>query len=66
MRKRGPRDKKRWNRAADLIVNGMVEHAGLPLQEGAARDGHLRPPELLTRSHAGNGRHGGGGDGGAI
>jgi predicted metal-dependent peptidase len=41
VQRRGPREKKRWNRAADLIVNGMVEHAGLPLQEGAARDGHL-------------------------
>jgi predicted metal-dependent peptidase len=41
VQRRGPREKKRWNRAADLIVNGMVEHAGLLLQEGAARDGHL-------------------------
>ena len=41
VQRRGPREKKRWNRAADLIVNGMVEHAGLPLQEGAARDSHL-------------------------
>ncbi len=41
VQRRGPREKKRWNRAADLIVNGMVEHAGLPPQKGAARDGHL-------------------------
>ncbi len=41
VQRRGPREKKRWNKAADLIVNGMVEHAGLPPQKGAARDGHL-------------------------
>ena len=28
--RRGPREKKRWNKAADLIVNGMVSAAGLP------------------------------------
>lgn len=39
--RRGPREKKHWNRAADLIVNGMVAQAGLPLAENAARDGHL-------------------------
>ena len=39
--RRGPRDKKHWNRAADLIVNGMVAQAGLPVAEGTARDDHL-------------------------
>ena len=39
--RRGPREKKRWNRAADLIVNGMVAQAGLPTAEDAARDEHL-------------------------
>jgi len=39
--RRGPREKKRWNRAADLIVNGMVAQAGLPLAEDAPRDDHL-------------------------
>lgn len=39
--RRGPRDRKHWNRAADLIVNGMVAQAGLPVTEGTARDGHL-------------------------
>ncbi|MDL2345704.1 VWA-like domain-containing protein [Deinococcus sp. MIMF12] len=39
--RRGPREKKRWNRAADTIVNGMVAAAGLPLPPGAARDEHL-------------------------
>ena len=41
VQRRGPREKKRWNRAADLIVNGMVAQAGLPLQGDAARDDHL-------------------------
>ena len=31
VQRRGPREKKRWNKAADLIVNGMVAQAGLPL-----------------------------------
>ncbi|UQN05888.1 VWA-like domain-containing protein [Deinococcus sp. QL22] len=31
VQRRGPREKKRWNRAADLIVNGMVTAAGLPV-----------------------------------
>ncbi|WP_019010508.1 vWA domain-containing protein [Deinococcus aquatilis] len=44
--RRGPREKKRWNRAADLIVNGMVMAAGLPVPPqssgaGAGRDEHL-------------------------
>jgi predicted metal-dependent peptidase len=39
--RRGPREKKRWNKSADLIVNGMVAQAGLPVAEDAARDGHL-------------------------
>ncbi|MGY2892316.1 vWA domain-containing protein [Deinococcus sp. UYEF24] len=41
VQRRGPREKKHWNRAADLIVNGMVAQAGLPLAETAPRDGHL-------------------------
>ncbi|WP_216317906.1 vWA domain-containing protein [Deinococcus aestuarii] len=39
--RRGPREKKRWNRAADTIVNGMVAAAGLPTPPQAARDEHL-------------------------
>ena len=39
--RRGPREKKRWNRAADLIVNGMVAQAGLPTAAEAPRDDHL-------------------------
>lgn len=35
------RDKQRWNRAADIIVNGLVESAGLPLPPAAPRDAHL-------------------------
>ncbi|WP_291428611.1 VWA-like domain-containing protein [Deinococcus sp.] len=44
VQRRGPREKKRWNRSADLIVNGMVTAAGLPTppsSAGAARDEHL-------------------------
>ncbi|WP_424951854.1 DUF2201 family putative metallopeptidase [Deinococcus sp.] len=41
VQRRGPREKKHWNRAADLVVNGMVAQAGLPVQEDAARDAHL-------------------------
>lgn len=39
--RRGPREKKRWNRAADLIVNGMVASAGLPTPPSFNRDEHL-------------------------
>ncbi|WP_291425721.1 VWA-like domain-containing protein [Deinococcus sp.] len=39
--RRGPREKKRWNRAADLIVNGMVASAGLPTPPSFQRDEHL-------------------------
>ena len=39
--RRGPREKKRWNRAADTIVNGMVAAAGLPVPPQATRDEHL-------------------------
>lgn len=39
--RRGPREKKRWNRAADLIVNGMVAAAGLPTPATFSRDEHL-------------------------
>jgi predicted metal-dependent peptidase len=39
--RRGPREKAKWNRAANLIVNGMVAQAGLPLAEGSKRDEHL-------------------------
>ncbi|AFD25556.1 DUF2201 family putative metallopeptidase [Deinococcus gobiensis] len=39
--RRGPREKKRWNRAADLIVNGMVAAAGLPTPPTFIRDEHL-------------------------
>ena len=39
--RRGPREKKRWNRAADLIVNGMVDAAGLPTPPNSRRDEHL-------------------------
>lgn len=39
--RRGPREKSRWNRAADLIVNGMVDAAGLPPPQGSRRDEHL-------------------------
>ncbi len=39
--RRGPREKKRWNNAADLIVNGMVDAAGLPTPPQAKRDEHL-------------------------
>ncbi|MFC4455744.1 DUF2201 family putative metallopeptidase [Deinococcus sonorensis] len=41
VQRRGPREAKRWNRAADLIVNGMVASAGLPTLETAPRDAHL-------------------------
>ncbi|MBZ9749409.1 VWA-like domain-containing protein [Deinococcus sp. HMF7604] len=39
--RRGPREKKRWNKAADLIVNGMVSAAGLPVPPQSRRDDHL-------------------------
>jgi len=39
--RRGPREKQKWNRAANLIVNGMVTQAGLPVPPDAARDEHL-------------------------
>ncbi|GAA5502478.1 hypothetical protein Dxin01_02222 [Deinococcus xinjiangensis] len=39
--RRGPREKKRWNKAADLIVNGMVASAGLPTPPSFNRDEHL-------------------------
>ncbi|MFC6590792.1 VWA-like domain-containing protein [Deinococcus lacus] len=39
--RRGPREKERWNRAADLVVNGMVAAAGLPLPPTAAREPRL-------------------------
>ena len=39
--RRGPREKKRWNQSADLIVNGMVDAAGLPTPPSSRRDGHL-------------------------
>ena len=39
--RRGPREKQKWNRAANLIVNGMVAQAGLPVPPDAARDEHL-------------------------
>ena len=39
--RRGTREKQRWNRAADLVVNGMVAQAGLPLAQDARRDPHL-------------------------
>ncbi|GGN29352.1 vWA domain-containing protein [Deinococcus daejeonensis] len=39
--RRGPREKKRWNKAADLIVNGMVSAAGLPTPPQSRRDEHL-------------------------
>ncbi|PNY79953.1 DUF2201 family putative metallopeptidase [Deinococcus koreensis] len=39
--RRGPREKKRWNRSADLIVNGMVDAAGLPTPPSSRRDEHL-------------------------
>ncbi|MFD2609976.1 VWA-like domain-containing protein [Deinococcus taklimakanensis] len=41
VQRRGPREKKRWNRAADLIVNGMVDAAGLPTPPDSRRDEHL-------------------------
>ncbi|THF88291.1 hydrolase [Deinococcus sp. KSM4-11] len=39
--RRGPRAKKRWNKSADLIVNGMVDSAGLPTPPQSRRDEHL-------------------------
>ncbi|MBZ9712965.1 vWA domain-containing protein [Deinococcus multiflagellatus] len=39
--RRGPREKKRWNKSADLIVNGMVAAAGLPTPPQSRRDEHL-------------------------
>lgn len=39
--RRGPREKKRWNKSADLIVNGMVDAAGLPTPPQSRRDEHL-------------------------
>lgn len=39
--RRGPREKRRWNRAADLIVGGMVSAAGLPVPPAFQRDEHL-------------------------
>lgn len=41
VQRRGPREKKRWNRSADLIVNGMVDAAGLPTPPQSRRDEHL-------------------------
>lgn len=41
VQRRGPREKKRWNKAADLIVNGMVDAAGLPTPPQSRRDEHL-------------------------
>ncbi len=41
VQRRGPREKGRWNRAADLIVNGMVAQAGLPVGDDVPRDDHM-------------------------
>ncbi|SMB91886.1 vWA domain-containing protein [Deinococcus hopiensis] len=41
VQRRGPREKKRWNKAADTIVNGMVVAAGLPTPPQSVRDEHL-------------------------
>ncbi|ADV67539.1 vWA domain-containing protein [Deinococcus maricopensis] len=39
--RRGPRERERWNAAADVVVNGMIAQSGLPLPERAARAGDL-------------------------
>jgi len=43
--RRGAREPVRWNVAADVVVNGIVESQGLPLAPGAVRD-----PKLADRS----------------
>jgi len=35
--RRGPRDPLLWNIACDIVVNGIVEEAGLKLPKGAVR-----------------------------
>ncbi len=41
VQRKGPREKKKWNRAANLVVNGLVATSGLPLPPDATRDDHL-------------------------
>ncbi|WP_425450950.1 DUF2201 family putative metallopeptidase [Deinococcus irradiatisoli] len=59
--RRGPREKQKWNRAANLIVNGMVAQAGLPIPPDAARDEHLEQlsvEEVYTALGEGEGEDG--------
>lgn len=64
--RRGPREKGRWNKAADLIVNGMVDAAGLPTPPQSRRDDHLEKlsvEEVYTALEAEGGDDGEGGEG---
>ncbi len=48
----GPRDPTRWNVAADIVVNGMLEGMGLSPAPGALRDpdlSHLRVEDVYAR-----------------
>ena len=40
--RRGSRDPQRWNIAADIIVNGLIDEQGIELPAGAVRDAKLR------------------------
>ncbi|MBB5232744.1 vWA domain-containing protein [Deinococcus budaensis] len=60
--RRGPRERRRWNRAADTIVNGMVAAAGLPLPPGAVRDDHLEKLSVEEVYTATEGQEDGEGD----
>jgi predicted metal-dependent peptidase len=39
--RRGGRDPQRWNIAADIVVNGLIDEQGLVLPESAVRDANL-------------------------
>ena len=39
--RRGARDATRWNQAADIVVNGLIDEAGLSLPGGGLRDATL-------------------------
>lgn len=65
--RRGPREKQKWNRAANLIVNGMVAQAGLPIPPDAPRDEHMEQlsvEEVYTALGEGQGEDDGNGSDG--
>jgi predicted metal-dependent peptidase len=39
--RRGSRDAKQWNQAADIVVNGLIADAGMSLPDSALRDSSL-------------------------